>query len=127
LRFTLRGHAGAIYALAFSADGRRIISGSLDGTIRYWDRNDGRLLATIAGTADGKWLAQTEAGFYAGSDGSDAAVVIVRRNTAIPGAQARKLLYRPDLVEQLLKGDKDGRYRDAARTLPEALSRALAN
>lgn len=127
LRFTLRGHAGAIYALAFSADGRRIISGSLDGTIRYWDRNDGRLLATIAGTADGKWLAQTEAGFYAGSDGSDAAVVIVRRNTAIPGAQARKLLYRPDLVEQLLKGDKDGRYRDAVRTLPEALSRALAN
>ena len=41
LRFTLRGQLNAIYALAFSADDRLIVVGSIDGTIRYWDRGSG--------------------------------------------------------------------------------------
>jgi WD40 repeat protein len=32
----LTGHTGAIFGLAFSADGRRLATASLDGTIRVW-------------------------------------------------------------------------------------------
>ncbi|TIW08357.1 MAG: WD40 repeat domain-containing protein, partial [Mesorhizobium sp.] len=37
----LEGHSGTVYALALSADGNRLLSGSLDGTARLWDMETG--------------------------------------------------------------------------------------
>lgn len=117
LRFTLRGHEGAVLALTFSPDDRWIISGSLDGTIRYWDRASGTWMATFAATRDGRWMVVTQAGFYAGSPGVDDLINVVRGLETRPVARLREHLYRPDLVEQLLKGDPQHRYRRAARGL----------
>lgn len=36
-RLALRGHTGTVAALAVSADGRRLASGSFDTTVRVWD------------------------------------------------------------------------------------------
>ncbi|MCI0683334.1 MAG: WD40 repeat domain-containing protein [Gemmataceae bacterium] len=36
IRFTLRGHAGAVSDLAFTAGRTRLVTGSSDGTIRVW-------------------------------------------------------------------------------------------
>jgi WD40 repeat protein len=36
-RLVLQGHTGTVAALATSADGRRIVSGSFDTTVRVWD------------------------------------------------------------------------------------------
>ena len=33
----LRGHAGGVLSVAFSADGTRILSGGWDNTLRLWD------------------------------------------------------------------------------------------
>ena len=33
----LLAHEGTVYTLALSADGKRLVSGSLDGTARLWD------------------------------------------------------------------------------------------
>ena len=115
-RFTLRGQLNAIYALAFSADDRLIVAGSLDGTIRYWDRGSGKLMATAMSGASGEWLVLTESGFYAGSDGSDASLAVVRGSSAVPVSRVREQLQKPALVENLLNGD-GARYRDAARKL----------
>ena len=82
--FTLRGQSGAIFALVFLPDDNWIVSGSLDGTIQYWDRSDGKLMATAVTGSAGRWLVLTEAGFYAGSEGSDEAIGVVRGNTALP-------------------------------------------
>ena len=38
------GHTGPISSLTYSPDGRRIASGSWDGTIRIWDVGSRRLL-----------------------------------------------------------------------------------
>ncbi len=46
---TLSGHLGAAVACAFSEDGKRIVSGSFDSTLRIWDANEGQLITTLTG------------------------------------------------------------------------------
>ena len=36
-RQVLRGHVDNVYQLALSPDGRTLISGSGDGTVKFWD------------------------------------------------------------------------------------------
>ena len=49
IRKIFQGHTHVIYSLAFSSDGRSIVSGSGDRTTRIWDMTD-RLSKTIATT-----------------------------------------------------------------------------
>ena len=44
---TFTGHKASVLALAVTADGKRIYSGSLDKTIRVWDVGTGRMLKTL--------------------------------------------------------------------------------
>ena len=47
---TLKGHAGFVTSAAFSPDGRRIVSGSFDNTIKVWDaEHGGSALLTLKG------------------------------------------------------------------------------
>jgi eukaryotic-like serine/threonine-protein kinase len=46
---TLRGHLGAIRAVAFSPDGQRIVTGSKDKTAIVWDATTGTELLTLKG------------------------------------------------------------------------------
>jgi hypothetical protein len=101
----------------FSADDRRIISGSYDGTIRYWDRMTGKWLATFTAAKNGRWVIVTESGFYAGSPGADDLVGVVRGLVPYSVSQFHDALYRPDLVDELLKGDAEGKYADASAKL----------
>ncbi len=41
VRTTLRGHANAVGGAAFSQDGQRVLTSSLDGTARVWDAQTG--------------------------------------------------------------------------------------
>lgn len=91
-RFTLRGHGGAVLALTFSPDDRWIVSGSLDGTVRYWDRASGKWMATFATTPDGRWIVLTESGFFAGSAGSGDLFNVVRGFETATGEQLRSAL-----------------------------------
>src|SRR5262249_23872103 len=53
LHRALRGHVGAVNALTFSADGKRILSGGADKTVRLWDVEGHKELLKLAGDKGG--------------------------------------------------------------------------
>ena len=46
---TLRGHSSNVCSVAFSPDGPRIVTGSLDGTAKVWEAASGKELLTLNG------------------------------------------------------------------------------
>lgn len=64
---TLKGHTDKVKTLAFSPDGKTLVSGSDDDTLRMWDTNTGRMLRKLDGhssdvksvvfSGDGKMIA----------------------------------------------------------------------
>ena len=64
---TLKGHTEMVSTLAFSPDGKTVVSGSDDDTLRIWDTNIGTMLRQLSGhnndvksvvfSVDGKMLA----------------------------------------------------------------------
>jgi len=49
---TLEGHTSSVTLVAFSPDGKQVVSGSDDRTVRLWDAATGALLQTLKGHAD---------------------------------------------------------------------------
>jgi hypothetical protein len=49
---TLRGHTDDVWSVAFSPDGKRLISASSDNSGRVWDARSGRALVTLQRFAD---------------------------------------------------------------------------
>ncbi|MGB0084462.1 MAG: caspase family protein [Rhodomicrobiaceae bacterium] len=111
------GHAGIVQSVAFSPNARFILSGSHDGTARIWDLERGQELARMMAAADGEWLTMTPKGFFTASQRGGELLSIVRGLDAYSVHQFYDHLYRPDLVEELLKGDAQGKYVDAASKL----------
>lgn len=47
LKHTLKGHERAVFGVATTPDGRRIVSGGAEGTMRIWNGQDGKLLHAL--------------------------------------------------------------------------------
>jgi WD40 repeat protein len=103
----LVGHTGDIWAIAPSPDGKRLVSGSDDQTIRLWDLTTGTNLLTVFVATD-EWVAWTPRGYYTSSLHGDRYLGwhvnqgVDRAAAYYPAAQFQQL-YRPDVVAEYLK------------------------
>ena len=45
----LRGHTSVVSDVRFSRNGRRVLTASMDGTVRAWDASNGEILTVFCG------------------------------------------------------------------------------
>lgn len=108
-------HSDHFNVVLFSQDGSQIVT-SGDGKTTIWDTASGARLVTFWGAGD-EWLAMTPEGFFKSSP-KGAEMFSVKLGTEYYQlTQFRDRLQRPDLIEELLKGDPQGRYKDAVLLL----------
>jgi WD40 repeat protein len=68
------GHESEVWAAVPSPDGRYLVSGSADQTVRLWNLQSRELIVTLFRGEDGAWVMWTPQGFYASSPGGDSLV-----------------------------------------------------
>ncbi|MXX91531.1 MAG: SH3 domain-containing protein [Boseongicola sp. SB0665_bin_10] len=121
----LEGHGRWMTSIAFSPDGRTLVTASSDGTTRIWDVETGKELVLRSVFEDGSWVELTPHGFFNASEGGDKHLYFVRGLETLSLDQLYDALYRPDLVREALAGDPDGRVAAAAARLD--LGKAVAS
>jgi WD40 repeat protein len=103
------GHTGEVWAAAVSPDGRYLISGSSDQTVRLWNVRTGELLTSFFIGSDREWVAWTPAGYYKASPGGDRLIgwhVNQGEESAAEyyyAYQYRRKFYRSDVLERILE------------------------
>ncbi len=64
---TLAGHKGSVNSLTFNSDGKLLVSGSSDASMKLWDVTTGRELASLFSLDQQDWLVLTPDGLFDGS------------------------------------------------------------
>jgi uncharacterized caspase-like protein len=61
---TIAGHALAVSSVAYSPDGKLLMTTSVDGTTRLWNADSGRELTKLLSLAEGQWLVTDDKGHF---------------------------------------------------------------
>jgi WD40 repeat protein len=103
---SLVGHGDWVYCVAVGADGKKIASGSADGTVKLWSFAENRALATLVRFPPEKddWLIVTTPGYFTTS--TPAAIGWAPLGSTTPPEKIAKLFAKPDLVRECLAGKK---------------------
>lgn len=124
---------GIAWAVNISADGRWVVAGYGDGTIRWHRMEDGQeVLAFFPHANRRDWVLWTPEGFYAASPGAEGLIGYHvnrgkdREGEFISAAQLRDHFYNPSLVSARLGADGDRLMATAVDKLGDVQS-LLAN
>ena len=112
-RWQLIGPATA-WAVNISADGRTLVAGFADGTIRWFDIQDGREKLAFFPYADRKrWVAWTPSGYYQASPGGEDLIGWHLNHGAdaaadfFPASRFRAKFNRPDVIARALSAPSE--------------------
>jgi len=95
---TFSGHSDRVTSVAFSPDGRQVLSGSYDNTTRIWDISTGKEIAQFISFIDGEWVVITPEGYYNSSPNGDKYLNVRDGNNVYGIDKYRTTFYKPDLA-----------------------------
>ena len=98
----LSGHTSKITGLAFSPNGRVLVSGSGDGTVRLWDLQTGKEIAALISLGNGESMTVTPDHYYRASNSPVKGVSFQVGDKLLPFEQFAEKLNKPDIVQQRL-------------------------
>ena len=103
------GHLASARDFVASPDGRYLVSGSSDQTVRLWNLQTRELIVSLFYGSDGEWVVWTPQGYYASSPNGDR-IVGWQINKGpdqtaeyVTASQLRSKFYRPDIVERAIE------------------------
>ncbi|AQR65196.1 hypothetical protein BXU06_09085 [Aquaspirillum sp. LM1] len=125
---------GVAWAVNQSQDGRWVVAGYGDGTIRWHRREDGQEVLALFAHRDGKrWVLWTPEGFYAASEGGEELFGYHlnrgkdQDGEFVSAGQLSELFHRPALISQRLSPEGDALMAEAVKqlgTVDEVLAHA---
>ncbi len=65
------GHGGPVWSVSVSKDGRYLVSGSYDQTVKLWNLESGECLASLFVSERGEWICWNPKGYYDASAGGE--------------------------------------------------------
>lgn len=99
------GHRAPVTVGAVAGGVAWLASGSSDGTVRLWDRSNGREIGQFVGFYNGEWIFMTPEGYYNSSPRGHEQLHIRRGNKVYGIDQFYDVFYRPDIVAAKLNGE----------------------
>ena len=105
---SFEGHTSSVQSVAFSRDGKTILSGSFDGTMKLWRPESDEALATLIALDKTDWVIVTPDGHFDSSPGAEKLLRFVANNPdgqykIIPFAELKARHYEAGLLQKLLK------------------------
>ena len=99
------GHTYWIFSVAFSPDGRYIVSKSLDGNICLQDVKAGGHLLSMIGFTDGEWISYTPRNYFNSSPNSGKHIAFRIGKKLYEFEQYAELYRQPEIVAKIVRGE----------------------
>ena len=100
---TFIGHTGRVSQALLSPDKELVISGSMDGSVRLWERRTGRTVAELVTVSGGEWATLTRQGYFVASEKARGHVN-VRAGGEVRTAHELGRYFDPPAVATLMSG-----------------------
>ena len=99
------GHSQIVYGVAFSPDGKRLVTGGFDSNIKFWDVDTGEEIRTLNAPGPVHAIAFSPNGKFLASGGEDGAIILWNGET---GEEVRRFSQHSKDVKSLAFGPPDG-------------------
>ena len=99
------GHNGDVNAVAASPDGKYLVSGSADQTVRVWNLQTSENLLTVFYGSDHEWVAWIKSGYYTSSPGGHQYLGWQSKHGSeyYTRPHVNKIPHRPDIVKSVMQ------------------------